>query len=136
MKPSFLNCEKPLITTMIQKKQISDVMYTIEKTLEVGTDASCVQLCKLLPKFQNAECYKKIFSKMQGKPIYATNYRRGSNEGLSDEVLAEGLIEIAKCGATLCDVMGDIFDKHPDELTMDPIAVDKQKRLIDDMYLL
>ena len=30
--------------------------------------------------------------------------------------------------------MGDIFDKHPDELTMDPIAVDKQKRLIDDLH--
>ena len=60
MKPSFLNCEKPLITTMIQKKQISDVMYTIEKTLEVGTDAFGVQLCKLLPKFQNAECTVRV----------------------------------------------------------------------------
>jgi len=134
MKPSFLNHEKPLLTTMIQKHHMHEVIDTVEKTLAEGTDAFGVQTCKLLQEYRNADTYKEIFSHMQGKPVYVTNYRKVTNEGVSDEILADGLIEIAQAGGTLCDVMGDIFDKHPDELTVNPVAIDKQKRLIEKLH--
>lgn len=134
MKPSFLNHEKPLLTTMIQKCHMHEVIDTVEKTLAEGTDAFGLQTCKLLQEYRNADTYKEIFSHMEGKPVYLTNYRGGTNEGVSDEILADGLIEIAQAGGTLCDVMGDMFDKHPDELTVNPVAIDNQKRLIEKLH--
>ena len=134
MKLSFLNHEKPLLTTMIQKRHMHEVIDTVEKTLAEGTDAFGLQTCKLLQEYRNADTYKEIFSHMEGKPVYLTNYRGGTNEGVSDEILADGLIEIAQAGGTLCDVMGDMFDKHPDELTVNPVAIDNQKRLIEKLH--
>ena len=71
---------------------------------------------------------------MKEKPCYVTNYRYGHNEGLSDEMLAEGLVTLAENGATLCDVMGDLFCRHPEELTEDATAIKKQMELIDRLH--
>jgi len=55
---------------------------------------------------------------------------------MGDKIVAK---EIAKrsnvpmLGGTLGDVMGDTFDKVPNELTKNPIAVDKQKKLIEEI---
>ena len=40
------------------------------------------------------------------------------------------------CGATLCDVMGDIFCKHPEELTDNDEAIQKQMKLIEKLHSL
>jgi 3-dehydroquinate dehydratase len=56
------------------------------------------------------------------------------NQGKSDEELARGIIALAENGATLCDVMGDLYCKHPDELTEDTEAVKKQMELIDTLH--
>ena len=48
---------------------------------------------------------------MKEKPLYVTNYRIAKNEGKTDEQLAEELLEAAECGADLCDMMGDYFDR-------------------------
>ena len=40
------------------------------------------------------------------------------------------LVELAGCGADLCDVMGDYFDRQPDEVAVDETAIEKQKELI------
>lgn len=37
-------------------------------------------------------------------------------------------------GGTLGDIMGDTFDKCSNELTKNPTAVDRQKRLIDEIH--
>ncbi len=63
-----------------------------------------------------------------------TNYRIRENEGKSDETLAEELVNLASYGADLCDVMGDYFDRQPGELTMDPVAVDRQMKLIETIH--
>ena len=43
-------------------------------------------------------------------------------------------MELAECGATLCDVMGDYFDRCEGELTMNETAVQKQMALIDKLH--
>ncbi|MFQ9801625.1 MAG: hypothetical protein ACLR23_25015 [Clostridia bacterium] len=45
-------------------------------------------------------------------------------------MLAAELVELAGCGADLCDVMGDYFDRQPDEVAVDKTAIEKQKELI------
>ena len=71
-----------------------------------------------------------MFAYAKDKPVYVTNYRHTSNEGKTDDMLAAELVELAECGADLCDVMGDYFDRQPDELAVDKTAIEKQKELI------
>jgi 3-dehydroquinate dehydratase len=85
----------------------------------------------LKPEYQNPAVYKEIFSEGKGRPFYVTYYRGKHNSEKTDEELAEGLVTLAESGATLCDVMGDMFCKHPEELTEDETAIKKQMDLID-----
>ena len=48
--------------------------------------------------------------------------------------LADGIVVLAESGATLCDVMGDMFCKHPEELTDNDEAIQKQMKLIDKLH--
>ncbi len=54
--------------------------------------------------------------------------------GKSDEDLARGLVELAQSGAALVDVMGDLFCKHPEELTEDATAIAFQQSLINEIH--
>jgi 3-dehydroquinate dehydratase type I len=45
-----------------------------------------------------------------------------------------GLLEGLKLGGTLGDIMGDTFDRSPNELAKNPTAIDKQKKLIDEIH--
>jgi 3-dehydroquinate dehydratase len=71
---------------------------------------------------------------MKGKPCYTTYYRGGHNVGKPDDELADGMLTLADCGATLIDVMGDLFCRHPEELTDDAEATAKQTELIDRLH--
>lgn len=134
---SFLKSNKPLITSMVQADNPERIKYLMKKSARDGADAFGMQFEKLKPEFQTPEVYKDLFDCAEGKPVYVTNYRYASNEGKSDETLANEMLEIARLGATLCDVMGDYFDnlgRTCDELTMNAEAIKKQTELIDRLH--
>ena len=130
-KGTFLTYEKPLITCMVQAETPERIKELI--TLSDGAEAFGMQFCRLAPEYRKKEVYRELFEYAKA-PIYVTNYRYGYNEGKNDEELAEGILTLAECGATLCDVMGDIFDKQADELARDTSAIDKQMKLIDELH--
>lgn len=130
---TFLNHEKPLKTVMIENNDLNFIYKLIAEANMNGADAFGLQVEKMRPEDRNKETYEKLFRAM-GKPVYVTNYMHTVNEGKSYDELAEHLILLAESGATLIDVMGDYFDKHPDELTEDPVAVEKQKKLIAELH--
>ncbi len=132
MKKTFLNYEKAILTTMVQADNPDRIKELVDKSLPVGAEAFGMQFERLKPMYRNKEVYKELFS-YTDKPVYVTNYRCSTNDK-PDDVLAEGLLELADCGATLCDVMGDLFDKQPDEVAVDDIAIKKQMKLIDDLH--
>lgn len=134
MKASFLNHSRPLITAMLQAKSPERTEELLEKALAGGADAVGMQLCQFEPRYRNREVYERIFKIADRVPVYATNYRARENAGKSDETLAEELLELAECGATLCDVMGDYFCPTEGEFTTDPVAIEKQKKLISDLH--
>jgi len=134
MKPTFLTYEKPLLTVILQCTNPDTAIGRIRKALDIGGEAFGLQVESLELEYQNAETIGRIFAEMQGKPIYVTNYRKKANTGKTDEELAQGLLNLADWGATLCDVMGDMFCKHPEELTDDPEAIAKQMQLIDQLH--
>lgn len=129
MKQSFLHSDRAILTTMVQADNPQRIKELMDKAIPNGAEAFGIQFEQMLPEFRNPEAYKELFG-YSGKPIYATNYRNVKNTGKPDDQLAEELLEIADCGATLCDVMGDYFDKQPDELARDERAIAKQKELI------
>ena len=44
------------------------------------------------------------------------------------------MIELAECGAGILDVMGDIYDRQPDEMATDTAAIKKQIKLIEQIH--
>lgn len=134
MKKSFLNHSNPLLTVMLQCETPETAISRIRNSNQLGADAYGLQIESLASEYHNSRTYKRIFSEMKDKPSYVTNYRFGKNEGKSDDELAEGLIELAQSGATLCDVMGDMFCRHPEELTDNDEAIEKQINLIDKIH--
>jgi len=130
MKPTFLNHNRPLITCMVQATNPTDAIATIRNAAFDGCDAYGLQVCKLDEQYQTEETLRKIMKPMGSKPCYVTYYRKGCNEGKSDEEIAKGLLFLQKCGGNLIDVMGDLFCRDPLELTMDEEAIRKQQALI------
>ena len=134
MTPSFLVNEKGLLTVILQCQTPDVAAGRIRNALCQGAEAFGLQTESLLPEYQNPEVYARLFNEMRGRPVYATAYRTRFNKEKTDDELAEEIRTLANCGATLCDVMGDLFSRHPDELTDDPEAVKKQMRLIDELH--
>lgn len=134
MKPTFLTYEKPILTVMVQADNPERVEELIDKSLPDGAEAFGMQFCQMKGQYRNKGIYKRLFAYAKGKPVYVTNYRHANNTGKTDEQLAEELLEFADCGATLCDVVGDFFDKQPDELAKEEAAVKKQMALIEELH--
>lgn len=134
MKKTFLTYEKPLLTCMVQATTPQRIKALIDASLPEGAEAIGMQFCRLEQEYRNKKTYKELFE-YAARPVYATNYRRnGSNKGKSDDALAAELLELAECGATLCDVMGDYFDPCEGELSMNKDAIEKQMALIDALH--
>lgn len=136
MNKTFLNHNNPLLTVMLQCETPEVAIGRIRNANCLGADAYGLQVESLKTEFQNPDTYKRLFSEMSGRPCYVTNYRYAYNQKLSDDELADGIITLAESGATLCDVMGDLFCKHPEELTDDETAIKKQMELIDKLHSL
>ncbi len=133
-KATFLEYEKPLLTVMLQSRTPGRVKELIDLSEPCGAEAYGLQFCKMENSYKSKAMYKELLAYAKGKPVYVTNYRYDKNEGKTDEELSKELLEIAECGATLCDIMGDYFDAQPGELTMDSSAVKKQLALIDELH--
>ena len=134
MKSNFLNYERPLLTCMVQASTPERTKELITLSRPEGAEAFGIQICKFQSEYRRPEIYKELFEFASPEPTYVTNYRGHSNEGKSDSALAEELLEIAECGATLVDVMGDYFAPCEGELTMDSAAVEKQKKLVSELH--
>lgn len=134
MKPTFLSNEKPLLTCMVQADNPDRVRELMTLSLPEGAEAFGMQFCRMKPEYRKPETYQELFALASPLPIYVTNYRDGENQGKSDDRLAAELLELAECGATLCDVMGDYFAPCEGELTMEEAAIKKQMELIDGLH--
>lgn len=134
-KKSSLDHNTPILTSMVQATTPERIKELTELSRAEGAEAIGMQFCRLEREYRKKEIYRELFEFASPLPIYVTNYRGGANKHeRSDKELAEELVELAECGATLCDVMGDYFHPCEGELTMDSCAIDKQMRLIDRLH--
>ena len=131
---TFLEYQKPLLVAMVEDSTPDEMICTILDSLYDGAEAFGIQLCKLKHEYRNEKTLKRIFSYCEGKPIYITSYRTAENKDLTDDECVEFLLMGLRAGATLCDVMGDLYHPEDDQLTFDPEAVEKQKQLIQKIH--
>lgn len=131
---SFLNHEHCLLTVILQCKDPETAIGRIRNANCLGADAYGLQVESLQPEYHTIETYQRVFAAMKGKPCYVTNYRGRGNGEKSDEELAQDLLVLAESGATLIDVIGDLFCRHAEELTEDEAAIEKQMELIDRLH--
>lgn len=136
MKKSFLGHEGPWLTGImtVDADTPEKVIGQIEKGLREGADSFCLEITRIRPEFWNVKDIKRIFEACGEAPVYACCYRTGFGETLTDEEISELIFLSLECGATLLDVMGDIFHPEPWELTYDEAAVEKQKALIQEIH--
>ena len=134
MKYDFLNFEKATLTVMVQADNPTRIKELMDKSLPAGAEAFGIQFEQMLPEYRTPEVYRDLFSYAEGRPSYVTNYRDKQNAGKSDEELGDELVELAECGAELCDIMGDYFDRQPDEVAVDENAINKQIELINRIH--
>ena len=135
MKASFLNSQKPLLCAMIQCHTPDECCKKIELSIKEGAEAIAIQLDQLEKSMRTSAHLKQIFNACEGKPIYVTSYRTGKSMGMTDDECVELLLLALECGATLFDVMGDLYSRSPQyELTMDDDAITKQMALIDKIH--
>jgi len=119
---------------MVQESTPEEMIQTICNALYDGAEAFGIQLENLLPEYRNEQTLSRIFSYCEDKPIYITSYRGRSNEGLSDDACMDLLRMGVRAGATLADVMGDLYHPEPIQITYDAEAVEKQKALIRELH--
>ena len=135
MEKTFLKYDKEKLTVMIQARKPDRIKELIDKSLPEGAEALGIQFEKLNEEYQTPENYKDLIDYAKDKPVYATFYRnRQGAETRTDEQLGEEILKVAECGATLCDVMGDLYDKQPDEVAVSEDAIKKQMQLIDELH--
>ena len=135
MKLSFKNTQKPLMIVMVKHTRTpEEIKAEITRGLKVGAEGFGMQLEELPREYHSPEIIKEIFENAEGKPLYITNYKHHCNENLSYEEIGEELLNFIDYGATMVDVMGDMYSKHPEELTDNEEAVRKQMDLIDKIH--
>ena len=130
MRKSFFENDKALLTVMVQADNPDRIKELIDKSVPEGAEAFGMQFEQMKSEYRTKEVYKDLFAYAKDKPVYVTNYRHTTNDGKTDDELADELVELAECGADLCDVMGDYFDRQPDEVAVSKTAIEKQKELI------
>ncbi|MBQ7335436.1 MAG: type I 3-dehydroquinate dehydratase [Clostridia bacterium] len=135
-KPTFLHQNKPLITCMVQAETPAVMHRLIRDAAFDGCDAYGFQMERLGKEYRTEETVRELFAAMGRKPIYATNYRIALNHGMSDEELAESDVWLCSMGATLIDFPADLFSPAPYEMTYDAQAVERQKRLAEQIHAL
>lgn len=134
----FLVKGRSTFTAMIPAKTTENVLKLIKKADALGADAFGVQTELLPEEMHNIEVYRKITECANGKPVYATHYiHLGETEPkISDEYAATQFINLAKGGAQLIDIPGDLFCHEVGELTENKEAIEKQMALIDQIHAL
>lgn len=121
------NDKKPTLVCSLSGADETSNICAIRNAVFEGADGFLLHLEKLKPEYQNREALTRIFRPMEDKPVGTTNYRRPD---ITEDERAELQKTAVLAGSGCVDVMGDMFDPSPFELTHDPEAIKKQADLI------
>ena len=133
MKKSFLNQPRPVITSLFSGQTPQELIAKAANSEFDGAAGIAIELHELKPEFRNREAIRSIIQAVN-LPFMFCFYRKDQWENRSDEARQELLLDAADVGASMIDVMGDLYDPSPFELTRNPVAIDRQRKLIDTIH--
>lgn len=132
-KKTFLNQKRPVITSLYSEETPEKAIEKARKSASEGAGGIAFELHLLKPEFRNHDSLKRIIDSVP-LPFMFCFYRKDKWEQRGDDARQELLLTAAEAGASMIDVMGDLYDPSPLELTRSPAAVEKQMRLIDSIH--
>lgn len=133
MKPSFLRLETPFPAGMMEQPTVEALLGAMRMAEHAGAKAFAINFAALGPDGWSREAMRRIFS-FTPRPCMPYTYRGYHLSGAPDEKRAELQLQAAEEGAAGSDLMGDLFDPSPRELTLKPEAIRRQMRLIDELH--
>jgi len=133
MNKSFLDTPHPVVTGIMAGQTPQELIAEAKNAEFDGAQGIAITLADLKPEFRNPEALKSIIDAVS-LPFMFFFYRDDRWQDAGDEERQELLLAAAQAGASMIDVMGDLYDPSPMEITRDPAAVDKQKSLIDRIH--
>ncbi len=133
MKRSFLGRQDTAITALFSGESIPELVAKARTASAEGADGIAVELRDLPPEFCTVEQLKSVIDSVT-LPAMFICYRNSKYYGADDEARQQCLLNAAEAGAEVIDVMGDLYDPVPGELTADADAIAKQKKLIAEIH--
>ena len=133
-KHLFSRQRLPILVTSLTDPTPTKTICTMRNAIFDGTDAFMLHMEALKQEHICENDLLMICNYACDKPLYTMNYRRPN--GKTDEQLIEEQLMAVRAGASMIDMMGDMFDPSPLELTWDSRAVDRQKQVIEEVHAL
>ena len=135
-KPHFnFKSNNPKLVCMLSDTTAKETISTIRNAIFDGADGFYLDFTNLEKKHHNFNDIQNIINYTEDKPVIALNYRKQEPHNYtSDDELMDLLLLSASAGVSICDIMGDLYDVSPLEITYNKVAIDKQKKLIDKMH--
>ena len=125
----FFECRRTAITALLKGSTIESLIAQARTAEFDGADGIAVELCLLPPELRTEENFSRLMEEVR-LPFMFLVYRNDEFLGADDEARQACLMAAAHAGAEIIDVMGDLFDPSPRELTRNPEAIRRQKELI------
>ena len=135
MNKPYFNSTKTVIAAIMEGITPNEII-SVARTAEFdGADAICLSLRELQPEFRNKDSLASIFTAVS-IPFMVYFYRDNSNTpALDDDARQTVLMDAAKAGASVIDVIGDLYDPNPvTQRATAKRAISRQKKLIDKFH--
>lgn len=135
MKPTYLNQPFPVISAIMGGQTPNEVIAEARNAEVDGARGITVDLAHFRAEYRNEAAFRSVVEAVN-LPFLFYLYRNDQHGNADDDTRQEVLLTAAEAGASMIDVMGDLYDPSPLELTRQPHAIDRQKRLIDRIHAL
>ncbi|MCX6011858.1 MAG: type I 3-dehydroquinate dehydratase [Chloroflexi bacterium] len=134
IKPLFSQQKLPMLLASMTDPDPAKSICTIRNALYDGADGFLFHMERLNQEFINEDSLRAILDYTCDKPLYTMNYR--NNPAKTDDIRIEELLTSIKAGASMIDMMGDMFDPSPMELSFNRDAILRQQQVIEKVHKL
>ena len=132
-RKSFFDRQTTAVTALFAGESIEELIAKSRNAEFDGADGIAVEISSLAPELRTVDQFRRLMNEVH-LPYMFICYRSDRWFGTDDEARQEYLLRAAEAGAEVIDVMGDLYDPSPLELTMNPDAVARQKALIEEIH--
>lgn len=136
MRPLFTapSVKRPMLVSMITSETPEKCVDAMRNSIFDGADAFAVHLDILGREYHALEILNRIYGCACDLPIMSINYRKPDRPEATDDVLAREQLTAIDAGASMCDIMGDLFGPEKMQLSTDKAVISKQRALIDEIH--